>query len=1538
MEDLVLAASQWLGWACEGEVGLAAHWKLDESGGSVAADSSGSGYSGMLAGAKWNPSGGVLGGALQFDGVNDYVWVTQGYRGITGSNPRTCSAWIRTGHAPGEIMTWGDQSVAGCAWIMWLDEIGVLRVDVGQGYVAGTTYLADDLWHHVAVTSDGSTTDRIIFYVDGRIETIGHFIPQSINSQGTATVKLGVAISQHLTGKYFDGLIDDARIYGRILTDKEIWTLATTGTTDYACPDFNTDGTVNLRDLARLSQNWADHRPQVLINEFLADNESKSPLGPRDILDGNGEASDWIELYNNSQEVIDIGGWYLTDDYSRATKWRFPTGTEQLVLQPGDYLVVFASGKTEAENPGNYPYIDSAGYLHTNFQLSKNGEYLGLIDDDGHTPIHEYNHFELGGGKYGYPPQQNDISYGSYYDEQRHFSQPTPGAANRSSFDGFVEKPDVNIKGGCYVSGFDLTMSCGTHSAFICYTTDGTVPSPVNGQVYTVPIHIDGLTTLIARAFKPGLQPSDARIETYLFIDPAVSSFNSNLPIVVIDTLGVTVPQDKINKPWTPCRAVIIDTDDTTGRAHLTGPEHFEGIAQIRYRGESTYGTKRHFAFEVQDEYGQGKDVFLLGMPAESDWVITGEKLDYTLLKCEIAFKWFRDMGHYAPRQRYVEVYLNEGGGAISTDDYKGIFVLREKIKRSKTRVDIARLDTSHNLEPKVSGGYIIKCDKLNDGDTLLTDFLETAPYGIQTTGNGKPILTEPGPLKVTGPQIEWITDYINELHAVLWQNTSSSYYPGPGPEYTDYIDVISWIDHFIVEQTCADSDAFWGSYFAYKDRNGKVCSGPPWDFDRGFHNNAGSASPYDVWKTNGAIFGKWHERLQQDPEYSMRLADRWFEHRRKVLNTTLTMAYIDETFALITEAMGRSIDKYGFPGSGGTYAGEIVLFKNWITTRLDWLDGEIGNRFAKKPPIITPAGGHIAKGSAVSIMKPSGAAGTVYYTLNGEDPRLEGGSINPEARPVESSQIVLNQNAWLRARINYNGEWSAQNREFYAVDPVLENLRITEIMYHPANPTQAEKDMTGNANLVDTDFEFIEFKNIGTDDIHLNLVSFTNGVEFTFGDYTIGAGRYAVAVRNEDAFRVRYPDVPASLITGTYAGALDNSGERITLVDAVGMTIHDFAFKDGWYDITDGHGFSLTIRDAAAPVSTWGEKDGWRPSAAAGGSPGYDDTGVLPAPGSIVINEVLAHSHAAAPDWIELHNTTGAPINIGGWFLSDNDTDPMKYEIAAGVSIPEKGYVVFYEDQHFNNAADPGCHTPFGLSENGETVYLTSGLNGVMTGYTVQEDFNASETDISFGRYRKSTGTYNFIAMSDKTPGYANAYPKIGPVVISEIMYNPSGNADAEYVEMLNITDGDVTLYDDGTGVPWIFQDGGGFTFTFPTTPVTLAAGERLLLVKDLAAFSTAFTPAAATQILVWSSGSLNNGGEQIQLAKPGDVDALGTRRYIRVDRVVYSDGSHPDGDESDPWPPAADGNGSALHRIVATEYGNDIANWQAGPPTPGT
>jgi len=524
---------------------------------------------------------------------------------------------------------------------------------------------------------------------------------------------------------------------------------------------------------------------------------------------------------------------------------------------------------------------------------------------------------------------------------------------------------------------------------------------------------------------------------------------------------------------------------------------------------------------------------------------------------------------------------------------------------------------------------------------------------------------------------------------------------------------------------------------------------------------------------------------------------------------------------------------------------------------------------------------------------------------------------------------IQLAESTTFKARLLNGATWSALNEVTFAVGPVAENLRITEIMYNP-------KD-TGDPD--DPNREFIELKNIGAETLNLNLVRFTNGIDFTFPSLELAAGQYVVVVRDVEAFSARYgTDLT---IAGEYSGSLNNAGEKIELQDAIGQTILNFSYSDGWYDITDGMDFSLTIEDpTAADPNQADSKSAWRPSAEAGGSPGWDDTGQLPALGEVVINELLAHSHAGDPDWIELHNTTGTAINIGGWFLSDSSVDFMKYEIAAGTTIEPFSYIVFYEDLNFDNPGDPGCHVPFALSENGETLYLHSGRDGALTGYNDQENFGASETGIAFGRYQKSTGSYNFVAMSVNMPGSANAYPKVGPVVISEIMYNPvSGDQYQEYIELLNISDSAITLaeYDNEQliDVPWrLADDSNGITFDFPLG-TTMAPGEYLLLVKDLAAFESAY-PAIADgmQIFEWGAGRLDNGGEKVQLSKPGDqVDAA--RYYIRADRVNYSDGSHPAGE--DPWPTEPDGTGKSLMRIVPANYGNDSENWAAADPSPG-
>jgi len=453
------------------------------------------------------------------------------------------------------------------------------------------------------------------------------------------------------------------------------------------------------------------------------------------------------------------------------------------------------------------------------------------------------------------------------------------------------------------------------------------------------------------------------------------------------------------------------------------------------------------------------------------------------------------------------------------------------------------------------------------------------------------------------------------------------------------------------------------------------------------------------------------------------------------------------------------------------------------------------------------------------------------------------------------------------------------------------------------------------------------------------------------FGSFELAPGDYCLVVKDVTAFEGKYG--PGFNIAGQYAGSLNNAGERIELQDAVGSTIHNFRFQDNWFDVTDGQGFSLTVKDpAVTEPGSLNSKTAWRPSANVGGSPGYDDTGEVPELGAVVINELLANSTSGEPDWIELHNATNQALDLGGWFLSDDGDNLTKYQIAAGTVLPAGGYLVFDQDHHFGNAADPGCHERFALSRDGETVYLHSGVwqpqaqlgdGFLLTGYSEQESFDASEAGVSLGRYLKSTGTYNFVALSAPTPGAANASPQVGPVVMTEIMYHPADVADAEYVELLNISDVPVTLYDAARAAPWRFTDDPddpGIEFLFPTDPpVTLTPGEYLVIAKDADLLAANYTVLASVQVLSWGAGSLSNGSEKIQFSKPGDEENDSQRHWLRVDRVVYSDGSRPEDFSAgaDPWPSEPDGQGPSLTRLDPTAYGNDPINWVASAPSPG-
>lgn len=432
------------------------------------------------------------------------------------------------------------------------------------------------------------------------------------------------------------------------------------------------------------------------------------------------------------------------------------------------------------------------------------------------------------------------------------------------------------------------------------------------------------------------------------------------------------------------------------------------------------------------------------------------------------------------------------------------------------------------------------------------------------------------------------------------------------------------------------------------------------------------------------------------------------------------------------------------------------------------------------------------------------------------------------------------------------------------------------------------------------------------------------NGVAIAVYEKNLGAGGGQVVASN--CIFSRSKDAPVtvdSLSKLTVGFSLSDT----LPIEGIGNFVRDPEFTDpGKYD------FSLT---EASPAINAGDPesnldpDGSRADIGAGYVYNPDDYPFV-VPNVIVINEVLSHSAEGSPDWIELHNTSGEPFDISGWFLSDSKSDLRKYRINDETIVPPNGYVVFNEDTSFGETStDPGRAMAFALSENGETVYLYGPSDNLLLEYLEEESFGPSPTGVSRGRYQKSTNTFNFVFMSEPTPGEANSVPLVGPVVISEIMYHPAGDGDAEYLELLNVSAEEVVLYDEEKNTGWSVTS--GVTYEFPTgDPVRIAPGERVLLVRDPAAFAAEFDAPEGTQIFQWTEGGLKNGGEGLELSRPGDVDALGVRQWVRIDRVNYGDDTL--------WPEAADGQGMSLARVSDRAYGNDVINWIAATPTPGT
>ncbi len=515
---------------------------------------------------------------------------------------------------------------------------------------------------------------------------------------------------------------------------------------------------------------------------------------------------------------------------------------------------------------------------------------------------------------------------------------------------------------------------------------------------------------------------------------------------------------------------------------------------------------------------------------------------------------------------------------------------------------------------------------------------------------------------------------------------------------------------------------------------------------------------------------------------------------------------------------------------------------------------------------------------------------------------------LRPELLARTRLKLPVTDGLNVKARVQAGAEWSALAETTFGL---RSPLRVTEIMYDPPGAPGVSGD----------EFEFLEIQNAGQSAYGVSQFTFSSGLNFTFPPGTIlRPGQFYLLVRNPAAFATRYPGVAYD---GVYSGRLDNQGETIAISRPFnGGVVLSVAYDNGpaWPQAAAGLGFSLVPASGAGGPGSGGAA-AWKAGGASLGSPGAADVPAALVP--VVINEVLTASAPPASDWIELFNPSVLPANVGGWFLTDDSVRPMKYRIPDGTVIAPGGFLVLSESQ-FNST--PGSSNSFTLSSRGEAVFLFSGnASSNLTGYSHGFEFEAAAEGVSFGRFVNSVGEVQFPPQAVATPGAANAGPRVGPVVLSEIHYHPALTGDA-FIELRNIAGTNVALFDalHPTNT-WRIN---GVDFQFPPG-VTLAAGGIVLVVSSEAGeFRARHGVPASVAVFGPFGGSLQDSGERLELKRPDLPDTNGVA-YLTVDAVRYDDRA--------PWPVLADGRGPSLQRRALSAYADDPTNWVAAAATPG-
>jgi len=1241
----------------------------------------------------------------------------------------------------------------------------------------------------------------------------------------------------------------------------------------------------------------------IVISEILASNTTG-------LKDEDGEPVDWIEIFNRGAEAVDLTGWSLSDDRDEPALWILPA----IIIAPKEYRLILASGKDRR----------SVTRPHASFKLDAEGEYVGFYNAD--APRRVVSEISP-----RFPPQRTDISYGlDGSGALGYFDRPTPGAANGLplAFRGFAADPEASVPRGFYEDPFAVELWTRTPDARIYYTLDGSEPAPQTGIRYVAPIPVEGtaaraVVTLRAAAFKDEYLPSRAVSFTYIFAEKVLdqparpqgfptmwgtgAADYAMDPRVVDDPGHAALARAGITS--IPALSIVMDPNDLFGSsrgiyanpsmeginwerpasAELIFPgirEGFQANCGIRIQGgSSTSGwksVKLSMRLLFKSDYGPRNLRFPLfpdSRVREFDTIVLDAHLNLAWTHPDhgqrVRGQYVRDtfvsdlqnaVGSLAPHDIFVHLYLN--------GLYWGLYHVHER-----------------------------------PDDSFASSYLGGEPEEYDAFKHNTSTL-------IAGERRAW-----DEMFTLARRGLSTrAAYEG----IQQYLDVADLADYMLVNFYAGNTDWAHQNWYAARRRvPGAGYRFFSWDAEHVLKGVADNVTAVNNAGSPAELF----TLLRANPEYKLLVADRAYrqykiggamhvddadpewdpDYPEKNVPASLYMMRILEIDPAIVCESARWGDARR-PNQPYTRNNEWMTELTWlIRTYFPQRSKNViaqlrslGVHPTAEPPIFNRQGGEIRPGFTLTMALPAGATGTIYYTLDGSDPRLAWtGDVSPAAAEY-SAPVVLDGYAHVKARALRGTTWSAANEAIFDLAEARGALRITEIMYNPIGGR---------------DYEFIEFRNTGAATIGLHGIHAATGITFAFPtDAALGPGEFAVIVADAGIFETRYPGVP---IAGIFDGTLANEGDELIFADAAGVPIVavDYDDEDAWPIGPDGFGFSLVCDDPGADPN---DPRSWRASASPGGSPGADDPPGPPA--GAVINEVLARSAAPLEDTIEIWNPAPRTINIGGWYLSDarrTAEDLRKFRIPPGTILAAGDFAVF-------QALD--------LDGRGGAVYLTATDGaGVLTGPIVEFDYDGVERNVSIGLRADPEGI-DFAPLSAATFGAPNAPPAASEVVINEILYHPAANEE-EFIELHNAGMAPVALFDPPLGrgfrLSGVRSADESDDYEFGPGAEIPAGGYLVLSGIDPDLFRRLH--AVPAQVPVWGpfGGGLDNAGEALLLTRPETYEEGGVI-HVRVDRVRY--------DDDPPWPAAADGAGPSLERVDPWAYGGDPANWKASTAPRGT